>query len=226
MPAAAGEQLRLFEFGLDLTSLRMERAAISERRRSHNTRRAYRADWADFCGWCGSAGRPWLPAIADTVGLYLVDLARAGRLVSTIERRCSAIAYYHLAGGYPPPISDDVREVLYGLRRKLGTEPPNRKVALSVDDLRLVLRSVPDDVWGVRDRAVLLLGFASGLRRSELSALDLADVRVEPAGLVVHVGRSKTDQEGAGREVGVHRGKHRLTDPVRAVEAWIRERGP
>jgi integrase len=225
-PAGAGaEQLRLFDSGVDVAALRIERAAITERRLSVNTRRAYRADWADFLRWCDSAGRAPLPASTDTVCLYLVGQARAEKLVATIERRCSSIAFEHLRVGARSPINEDVREVLYGLRRKLGVAPVNAKVALSVDDLRAVLRATPEDVWGVRDRAVLLLGFASGLRRSELSALDLASVRFEPAGLVVTVARSKTDQEGLGREVGVHRGRHRLTDPVGAVTAWIRERG-
>lgn len=86
--------------------------------------------------------------------------------------------------------------------------------------------ALPDGPRGARDRAVLLFGFASGLRRSELAVLDLVDVSSEAAGLVVQVWRSKTDQEGAGRVVGVHRGVRRATCPVRAVEAWLVERGP
>ena len=221
----AAEQLQLFDAGVDVSVLRMERAALMARQQSDATRKAYGCDWSDFLAWCAAAGRCPLPASSDSVGLYLVGLARAGRLVSTIERRCSSIAYNHLAAGHKSPVTEDVREVLYGLRRKLGVDPPNRKLALTVDDLRAILKAMPDDVLGVRDRAIMLLGFASGLRRSELSALDLASLRFEAAGVVVHLARSKTDQEGRGRELGVHRGHHVLTCPVRALNAWIRERG-
>ncbi len=205
----------------------MERAAIAARKRSANTRRAYEADWSDFGRWCARAGRASLPASADTVSLYLVDLARRGLLLSTIQRRVTSIQARHLAAGLasPAPAGGEVREVLAGLRRRLGTEPPNRKAALSVVELRRMLDAEPGDAIGARNRALLLVGFASGLRRSELAGLDLGDVEQRPEGLVLHVGRSKTDQEGAGRLVGVHRGRRRVTCPVRALRAWLDVRG-
>jgi len=221
------EQLALFE-GLgrvDVSGLRRERAAIAEARRSVATRRAYAADWSDFAAWCAMAGRPSLPASSDTVGLYLVHLGRRGLSVSTIGRRCAAISAVHLAGGDASPIDADVREVLCGLRRKLGVRPLHAKAAVGLAELRRMLEACPRDLVGVRDRALLLLGFAGGFRRSELAGLDLADVEVTKPGLVVRLARSKTDQEGAGREVGIHRGRRVLTDPVRALEAWIVERG-
>lgn len=219
------EQLRLFDVGVDVMALRMERAAIAERSRAENTRRAYAADWRDFEGWCRLAGRSALPASADTVALYLVHLARAGRLPATMERRAVAIGAQHVAGGLQSPVDSEVREVLAGLRRRLGTAPRRAKAALQLDELRRMLAALPNDARGARDRAVLLVGFASGLRRSDLAGLDLADVAVVREGLVLRVGRSKTDQEGAGREVGVHRGRRRSTCPVRALEAWLVERG-
>ena len=87
-PACASEQLRLFDGGVDLEAMRMERAHLAEARRSANTRRAYAADWRDFAAWCEAAGRRPLSATADAVCLYLVDLARSGRLMSTVARRC------------------------------------------------------------------------------------------------------------------------------------------
>ena len=206
-------------------ALRLERARLQAAGLAANTRRAYGFDWADFTSWCESAGRASLPATADTVSLYVVALARAGRLVATMERRCAAIAHYHLAAGMPSPITADVREVLYGLRRKLGCAPQHAKAALSVEELQAMLAATAKDARGVRDRALLLLGFAGGLRRSELSGLDVADVRVVEEGLEVRLRRSKTDQEGRGRELGVHRGRRKATCPVRALEAWMVERG-
>lgn len=225
---AEPEQLRLFDGGgIDMEALRMERAAISSRRRSSSTRRAYESDWRDWLGWCRELGRAPLPGSPDTLSLYVVHQAQRGLLPSTIARRVTSVVARHLAAGHgsPAPAGGEVREVLAGLRRRMGSAPRRAKAALSIDDLRRVLATMPDDLAGVRDRAVLLLGFASGLRRSELAALQLDDVTFEDAGMVVSLARSKTDQEGVGRLVGVHRGRRAVTCPVRALESWIVERG-
>ena len=223
--AVAPEQLRLFEFGLDLEVLRMERGALRARRWSENTRAAYASDWRGFAAWCDEAGKLALPATADTLGLHLVSMMRAGRLPATIGRRATAVASHHLVAGYASPLTADVREVLSGIGRKLGTEQRHAKAALSVEDLRLMLPACGDGARGARDRAVLLLGFASGLRRSELAGLDLADAGRRPEGLLLRISRSKTDQSGVGRALGVFRGHHRSTCPVRAFDAWVEERG-
>jgi integrase len=203
----------------------MERAAIARKRWSENTRKAYAVDWRDFWAWCELHGLQALPASGDTLSLYAVSLARAGKLPSTIARRCAAVAAQHLGAGHASPLSADVREVIAGIGRKLGTESKLAKAALTVDDLRVMLPACGDGPRGARDRALLLVGFASGLRRSNLAALDLADVVQRPEGLVLHIARSKTDQAGAGRRLGVFRGKHRATCPVRAFAAWVLERG-
>jgi integrase len=223
---AKPEQLRLFDFGLDLEALRMERAAMAEATWSANTRAAFKWDWLDFTRWCESVGRDALPASSDTVQLYLVDLARRGRLPSTIQRRVTTIRAYHLRAGLANPCDADVREVLAGIGRRLGTAPKKAKAALSIEDLRKLLAATGDDgPRGCRDRAVLLVGFASGLRRSDLMRLDLADVSIEREGVVLRIARSKTDQAGAGWLLGVNRGQRRSTCPVRALERWILERG-
>lgn len=204
----------------------MERAAIAGARRASNTTRAYASGWRDFGGWCASAGRCALPASPDTVTLYLVGLASRGLSVATIEQRLSAIGAQHLAGGYSAPgRADEVGELVRGLRRRLGVAAGRRKAALAVGDLRRLLRACGGVARGARDRAVLLVGFGGALRRSEVAALQLRDVEVTAAGLVVHVRRSKTDQEGAGAVVGVHRGSRVVTCPVRALAAWLVVRG-
>lgn len=220
-----GEQLPLFEGfgGVDMAALRKARAGLAAAARAPNTARAYAAAWRDFEGWCAVAGLPPLPAAEETVCLYVAHLARERR-VSTIEQRLAAISDKHRAAGLAPPVGVDVREVLAGVRRELGTAP-RRKDALTVAQLREIVGRLPDDAVGIRDRALLLVGFASGLRRAELAGLDLADVRVVDRGLVVRVRRSKTDRKAAGRSLGVHRGKRKGTCPVRAVEAWVTERG-
>ena len=220
--------------------LRMERAALRASGRAPATERAYESDWLDFMAWCRSAGRVALPATADTVGLYVCGLSRAGKLPATIARRLAAISERHARLGHASPVTPDVREILAGIRRRVGAAPRHAKAALTVEELRRLLaaidgRTVRRGVYeweapggaarAARDRAILLVGFASGLRRSELAALELRDVEVAAAGLVIRIPRSKTDQEGAGQEISVHRGRRRETCPVRAYEAWLVERG-
>ncbi len=107
-----------------------------------------------------------------------------------------------------------------GIRRTLGTAP-TQKAAIATAELRRLLEVTPDDpLAGLRDRAMLLIGFAGGFRRSELVALDIEDVRESEEGLRAQVRRSKSDQEGQGREVGIPRGQHPHTCPVRALRAW------
>jgi integrase len=221
----AAEQLRLFEYGIDLGELRMERQALADEARSENTRRAYASDWRDFERWCESASLSALPASADSLSLYLVDLARVGRLPSTLSRRVCSVSAAHLAAGHPSPATADVQEVLAAIGRRVGVAPVHRKAAVSIDALRRMVGVCGEGARGARDRALLLLGFASGLRRSELAALDLADVEERPEGVVLLVRRSKTDQSGVGRQVGVNRGVRRSTCPARALAAWLVERG-
>jgi site-specific recombinase XerD len=168
-----------------------------------------------------------LPAEPTTVGAYLAD--RADRLkVATLNRRIAAITAAHrmagqgFDGGHPA-----IERVLAGIRRRYGTRPA-AKTALLTEELRRIVRALPASVAGLRDKAVLLVGFAGAFRRSELVAIDLGDVRVSEAGLVITIRRSKTDQEGAGREVGIPRSrksqvKSSGTCPVAALEAWLQE---
>jgi integrase len=228
-PLPGPDQLWLFECsadgGVDLAALRKERAALAVSQRARNTAKAYAFDWADFSGWCKRAGRSALPATSDTLQLYMVGLAKSSRALATIARRAAAVAAQHAAEGHRSPIDADVREVLEGLRRRLGSAPTHRKAALSPEDLFRMVDACPCSARGRRDRALLLLGFASSLRRSELAALQLADVDQVSQGLVVRLGRGKTDQAGVGREIGVHRGAHGYSCPPRAVANWLCARG-
>jgi len=204
----------------------MERAALALAGRAENTRAAYAHDWRDFERWCTAAGKGPLPASGETLPLYLVALADRGRAMATIRRRVCSIAARHLAAGFPTPATADVGEVLAGLARRIGTAPRRAKAALSVQDLRSMLAAIDDDgPRGCRDRALLVVGFASGLRRSNLVALDLADVTIKREGLVLRISRSKTDQRGAGLLLDIFRGKCAATCPARVLERWLLERG-
>lgn len=127
----------------------------------------------------------------------------------------------------PDPVgAETVRQVRLGLRRTYGTAPRRLARPLSTADIRQILASIDRTTpVGIRDAAIILLGFASAMRRSELTALTLLDVQEEPAGLLVAIRRSKTDQEGHGQIVAVARGNRPETDPVAAVAAWRGMRG-
>jgi site-specific recombinase XerD len=183
------------------------------------TRRAYASDWRDFAAWCADHGQNELPAAPATVAAYLSALASAGAKVSTIRRRCAAIADAHRRNGHDNPAAHaGVKATLAGIARTLGA-PPAKKAALTADLLAKALRSIPQDLAGLRDRALILVGFAAALRRSELVALDIDDIARHPKGLVVTIRRSKTDQAGAGCNKAIPHG--RKLHAVHALEAWL-----
>jgi integrase len=204
-----------------------ERArAYAQAAKAPATRRAYRADWADFSAWCAGRGVAALPATPKTVGLYLA--ARAGsHRPATLARRLSAIAKAHQAQGLRSPASlehPQVGETLKGIRRVHGTAQ-RQKRALRTADLLQVLAHLDAGLLGVRDRALLLVGFAGALRRAELAALTYEDLAWEPEGVVVTLRYSKTDQEGKGRKVVLPRGGHAASCPVGALKVWLTAAG-
>jgi site-specific recombinase XerD len=160
-----------------------------------------------------------LPASVDTIAAYLASLAKSGLKASTITRRCAGIRYLHRMAGFEPPTSSEaIKAVLAGIRRSLGTAV-TRKAPATAEAIRIMLNDIPNDLRGLRDRALLLLGFAGALRRSELVALDVSDLEETPDGLHIHIRRSKTDQEGAGDFVSVPHGSR--LHPVAGVKAWL-----
>jgi integrase len=204
-----------------VAELRTAARAAADTSRAKSTERAYGNDWRDFCAFARLIGRVPHPAEPETVALYATDLARRGRAPATIARRLVSIAVYHRAGGYPSPTEHGVvRAVVSGLRRQLGVAQ-QQKTALEIGPLRVVLARIPRDVRGLRDRALLLIGWAAALRRSELAALGVSDLRFEPDGLIIELRRSKTDQEAVGEAVAVPFGAELETCPVRAVRAWL-----
>jgi integrase len=206
----------------DLPAIGQRAADFARSARSPATLRAYEWDWADFVAWCDALDLASLPAEPTTVGAYLSD--RAGKLkVATLERRRAAIAFYHRRAGHGFDNEHlAIASVMSGIRRTLGSRQDG-KAAILTEDLRAMVRTLPDTLRGVRDRAVLLIGFGGAFRRSELVALDREDCQISSGGIVITVRKSKTDQEGRGREVGIPRSKR--TCPVAALEHWLRMAG-
>jgi site-specific recombinase XerD len=191
-----------------------------------NTRLAYEGDLRRFTAWCDAHSVTGLPAGSATIGVYMQALADQGRKVSTIERALAAICTAHVRGGHDSPWADPlIADMRKALRDKLGVRPVKKKAA---DDevLRRMLAAVPTvGLLGVRDRALLTLGFCAALRRSELVALDVADVTRAPKGAVVLVRTSKTDQEKRGEEVPVFYSNLAEHCPVRSLDVWLAASG-
>jgi site-specific recombinase XerD len=188
--------------------------------RSAATERAYLSDWADFSRWADAHQLVALPAQPETVALYLTHLAATHR-PSTIGRRVASISIMHRRNGFDTPTtSPAVREVLKGIRRTLKTAQRQAAPA-TIGEIRRIVAHLSDDLLASRDRALLLVGFAGALRRSELVALDLDDLCDRPEGIVATVRCSKTDQEGEGRDVAIPYGRDSETCPVTALRTWL-----
>lgn len=187
------------------------------------TRRAYESDLRHFAAWCSRAAAAFVPSTPDAVAAYLAAIADEGVSASTIMRRVAAIAFAHRRLGLDNPAgAERVKQVVRGIRRTIGTAA-KQKAPATVKFLRAMLKALPDSIIGKRDRALLIIGFAAALRRSELVALDVADIERQPEGIFITIRRSKTDQEGAGHIIAVPRGTK--IKPVAALDDWLAASG-
>lgn len=187
-----------------------------------NTQRAYLSDWKHFLSWCKKQNRSPLPIDPDSLALYLRYCAEKERLkISTVERRLAAISEAHSRNKFQSPSSEwVVRNTMKRLRRELGT-PARGKNPILISDLRKMVKLCPDTLAGMRDKAVLLIGFAAALRRSDIVNLDVEDISKADEGLVLMIRRGKTDQKRRGRKIGVPFGQDPLTCPVKALCGWL-----
>lgn len=202
---------------------------------AENTNKAYAKDWAHFASWCRRRGANALPPSPELIGLYIANCAapdteapaRPARplSVSTIERRLSGLAWNYQQRGFVLDRKDrHIATVLAGIRRK-HARPPVQKEAVLAEDIRAMVASLPFDLRGLRDRAILLIGYAGGLRRTEIVSLDHSRddtpdsggwIEIEDKGAVLYL-RGKT----GWREVEIGRGSSDQTCPVHALEQWL-----
>jgi site-specific recombinase XerD len=188
--------------------------------KAENTLRGYTADWRDFCRWSESHAVSPLPASPEAVAAYIAECASHLK-PGSIQRRLNAVAEAHKAAGLESPTHNAlVRNTMKGIRRTIGTAPAQKAAALTAD-IRAMVETAGDGTIGVRDRALVLLGFAGAFRRSELVGLDVEDCAFGKDGLTVTLRRSKTDQTGAGRKIGLPYGSNPETCPVRTIQRWI-----
>ncbi len=216
------EFLQIAKPGGDLLARLLAQAEASFRAaRAGSTLRAYAHDWQQFRAWCERNSLVPLPASPQTVIFYSTDLTKnQQRKWNTLSRRLAAISQLHSQAGFESPTrSWAVKQFLQGLRRELGVAPVRKKPVL-VADLQEILKHIPDSLLGKRDRALLLVGFTGAFRRSELIGLNVEDLEETRDGMVAHIRRSKTDQEGQGRKVGIPPGSEAATCPIRALSEW------
>jgi site-specific recombinase XerD len=192
-----------------------------------NTARAYARQWAEFEAWCldgPNSLRP-LPASAHALAEYVNALADRGLAPASIEQVVAAIRVRHRRAGFPAEPSTTVaREILRTHRRDRAEAGKRKRQALPValGPLRAMAEACDTTTAaGLRDRVVVVLGFAGMLRRSELAALNIGEVTFAEDGLVLAIRTSKTDTESVGASVQLPPGSHPDTDPVRVTRAWI-----
>lgn len=191
-----------------------------------NTIRAYEDHWMRFVRWCECRAVDPLPATPVAIARYVRGLAGTAAAAATIQLVLTAIAHHHRAAGYSPP---QTREPAYSVIRSVlklraaGGRGP--KSALTEEKLLVVLGALPSDLAGIRDRALLLVGFTGGFRSSELVSLNVEDIRFLEEGLVIRLRRSKTDQEGIGREISIPVGTREETCPARTLQTWLSASG-
>src|SRR3984957_3850467 len=192
---------------------------LAKAEKAVSTRKAYGTDFRLFKAWCEVKGVSPLPASPETVAAFLAAETGNGTKPSTLGRRVAAIRYAHkLAHLDTPTDSEAVKATLRGIRRTFGGARVRKAPAVTAK-MHSMVAMAPDRLSGLRDRALLLLGFAGAFRRSELVALDVTDIAEAKTGLLVTIRRSKTDQEGEGITIAIARGD--VACPAKALREWL-----
>ena len=197
---------------------------------AENTNKAYAADWKHFARWCRLKGAEPLPPSSEMIGLYLADLAAPTNgsptlSVSTIERRLSGLAWNYAQRGFTLDRKNrHIASVLAGIKRK-HARPPVQKEAIQAEDILAMVATLSYDLRGLRDRAILLLGYAGGLRRSEIVSLDVHKDDTPDSGGWIEIMEKGAllalNAKTGWREVEISRGSKDQTCPVHALEQWL-----
>jgi integrase len=210
----------------DIEAILARARALASHSKAMETVRSYQASWTQWRQFCE---RMNYQPLGDTraVGMFLAQLSLTKSL-ATVRTRLAAVATAHrIAGVALDTRAGPIASVLEGFKREQGVKPLKQATPFLLD----VLKRLPD-IYAKdtpahrRDKAILLIGFGSALRRAEIVALDVADVEIQSQGVLLHLARSKTDQHGKGELIAIHRGADSEFCAVTALERWIDLRGP
>ena len=198
--------------------------AYAKASKAGNTVKAYSSDWQSFCSFCQGEGVSPLPAAPQTVAAWVASMA-GSMAAATIRRRLASVSQAHkLAGLDSPTSSEAVKSTFKGVLRVHGSQ--QRKAApVRAKNLRRLVADAPETAKDARDLALILLGFFGAFRRSELVALDVEDLAFTEEGVTVNIRRSKTDQQGKGRTIGVPAAPGSAGCPVKALRAHLEASG-
>lgn len=190
--------------------------------KADSTLRGYQSDWRHFLEWCRIQDICPLPAKPETVASYIAECAERLK-TGSLQRRLNAIAEAHKAVGLESPTAAGmVRNTIKGIKRTIGTAVVQKAPTLT-DDIRAMVAATDTGLIGARDRGIVLLGFAGAFRRSEITGLNAEDCAFSKDGLTITLRRSKSDQEGVGRKIGIPYGSNPETCPVRVLQSWMEQ---
>ena len=207
----------------DVKSLELETLKNLKSSKASNTLRAYKADYKNFASFCIKNGFKPMPSEPKIISLYLTFLSKSSKF-STLKRRLASISVIHrLSGHYIDTKHPMITENLLGIKRIKGSYQKAKK-PISINDLKLIINAIDKDKNEknkVKNRALILMGFAGGFRRSELVAIHYEDVDFVPEGVKIFVKRSKTDQSGEGMTKGIPYFSNPNYCPVISLKSWI-----
>ena len=210
----------------DIKSLELETLKNLKSSKAANTLRAYKADFSDFSLFCQQNGLVSMPSDPKIITLYLTHLAKSSKF-STLKRRLASISVIHkLNGHYLDTKHPIITENLLGIRRVKGTYQKAKKPIL-INDLKLIINAINQDKNKknkLENKALLLVGFAGGFRRSELVSLEHDDIEFVTEGVKIFVRRSKTDQSGEGMTKGIPYFTNTEYCPVTSLRNWTKNK--
>ena len=212
------------ELTTDIKSLELETLKNLKNSKSTNTLRAYQADFKDFSAFCARNGLSSMPTEPKILSLYLTHLSATSKF-STLKRRIASISVIHkMKGHYLDTKHPVIMENLHGIKRVKGSNQKSKKPIL-INELKLIINAIDqsnqNEEKKIRDKAIILIGFSGGFRRSELVNIDYDDIEFVIEGVKIFIKRSKTDQSGEGMIKAIPYFDNKTFCPVLALKQWI-----
>ena len=202
----------------DVKSLEIETLKNLKNSKANNTLRAYQSDFKDFSAFCAKNGLSSIPTQPKIISIYITHLSKSSKF-STLKRRIASISVIHkLKGHYLDTKHPIIMENLHGIKRTLGSRQKAKKPIL-INDLKLIIKAIDEEK--IRDKALILIGFAGGFRRSELVNIDYEDIEFVTEGVKILVKRSKTDQSGEGTVKAIPYFDNKEFCPVLTLKNYI-----